>query len=379
MKILYINRQPTPKLTSILAMWGDIKFISSGKKAPLIIYKHPPQLVIFDQKSIDMPVDLFFQKCKNATTNREIRYIMLTGSEKRIDTNLLQDRRLYDVYRAPYDLKAIATRVKTLSTHWDSINQNFKTEESIPVEKIYSTNSFLKRFLDVTISFSALLLLSPLLALVTLLIQLESKGKGAPIYKSKRVGSKYKIFELYKFRTMRVNADKLLNDVKKENLYSKQSKPESSIAPTEQIWLFHDNNSRVLESEFLHQKSNSQSNFIKIKNDPRITRLGRFLRNTSIDELPQLFNVLKGDMSLVGNRPLPLYEAETLTSDELATRFLAPAGLTGLWQVTKRGKGEMSVQERIALDNEYTQKHSFWFDLKIILRTFPALLQTENV
>ena len=122
-----------------------------------------------------------------------------------------------------------------------------------------------------------------------------------------------------------------------------------------------------------------KSAFIKIKNDPRITRLGQFLRNTSIDELPQLYNVFKGDMSLVGNRPLPLYEAEMLTSNEWTQRFLGPAGLTGLWQISKRGKNEMSEYERKKLDNFYATHHSFWLDIKIILGTFPALLQKEKV
>jgi lipopolysaccharide/colanic/teichoic acid biosynthesis glycosyltransferase len=103
------------------------------------------------------------------------------------------------------------------------------------------------------------------------------------------------------------------------------------------------------------------------------------LRNTSLDEIPQLFNVLIGDMSLVGNRPLPLYEAEKLTNDQIAWRFLAPAGITGLWQVTKRGKDNMSPEERIALDMEYAMKNSFWLDAKIILSTIPALFQKEKV
>jgi len=118
--------------------------------------------------------------------------------------------------------------------------------------------------------------------------------------------------------------------------------------------------------------------FHKIKNDPRISPLGQFLRSTSLDEIAQLFNVLIGDMSLVGNRPLPLYEAEKLTRDQIAWRFLAPAGITGLWQIT-RGKDNMSPEERIALDMEYAMKNSFWLDLKIMLSTVPALLQTERV
>lgn len=127
------------------------------------------------------------------------------------------------------------------------------------------------------------------------------------------------------------------------------------------------------------KKEKSEGTFIKISNDPRVTKVGKILRNTSIDELPQLFNVLKGDMSIVGNRPLPLYEAEKITTDAFAMRFLAPAGITGLWQVTKRGKSDMSEEERMQLDNEYAKNYSFWRDIKIILRTVPALFQKENV
>jgi len=99
-----------------------------------------------------------------------------------------------------------------------------------------------------------------------------------------------------------------------------------------------------------------------------------------LDELPQLFNILRGDMSVVGNRPLPLYEAERLTSDEYIERFTCPSGLTGLWQVEKRGQaGKLSPEQRKQLDIEYARRMSPWFDLKIILRTFTAFIQKENV
>jgi hypothetical protein len=128
------------------------------------------------------------------------------------------------------------------------------------------------------------------------------------------------------------------------------------------------------------KKRGKISTFIKIENDPRITKIGRIIRNTSIDELPQLFNVLNGSMSIVGNRPLPLYEAELLTSDDWGARFMAPAGITGLWQVELRGKGGvMSEEERKALDNKYAETYSFWGDIKLILSTIPALLQKQNV
>jgi hypothetical protein len=137
----------------------------------------------------------------------------------------------------------------------------------------------------------------------------------------------------------------------------------------------------ICENLYLKKKKEEQaSTFKKIKNDPRVTKVGNIIRNTSIDELPQLINVLKGDMSIVGNRPLPLYEAEQLTSDDWSERFLAPAGITGLWQVELRGrKGDMSEEERKELDNSYARNYSFWGDIKLILRTIPALLQEEKV
>lgn len=215
-----------------------------------------------------------------------------------------------------------------------------RVSEEVPKIKLWT----LKRTFDIIVSLTGLLFLSPLLILIAILIKLESKG---PIfYISKRAGAGYKIFDFYKFRSMRVDADAELAKLAHLNQYSENTK---------------------------------NGVFFKIKNDPRVTRIGEFLRNTSLDEIPQLINVLKGDMSLVGNRPLPLYEAEKLTKDQIAWRFLAPAGITGLWQVTKRGKEDMSPEERIALDMEYAMKNSFWLDIKILFSTFPALLQKEKV
>jgi hypothetical protein len=137
----------------------------------------------------------------------------------------------------------------------------------------------------------------------------------------------------------------------------------------------------VAESDFNKKKVEDINNaFVKIENDPRITKVGKFIRKYSIDELPQLFNILKGDMSIVGNRPLPLYEAEKLTADSSIDRFMAPAGLTGLWQVEERGKGgNMSAEERKQLDITYGQTYNFMLDMKIIFRTLFAFVQKDNV
>ncbi len=248
-----------------------------------------------------------------------------------------------------------------------------------------------KRAFDIAASLSAILLLSPLLIAVAIAVRLDSPGPI--IYRSKRVGSNYRVFNFLKFRSMRTDADQQLKTLGELNQYAssdganESAEIELSAAEIEQLLANADSN-MLFSDEFAIQEADHQQRvdteqenaFVKIENDPRITRLGRFLRKYSIDELPQLFNILRGDMSVVGNRPLPLYEAECLTSDEYIERFICPAGLTGLWQVEKRGgAGKLSPEQRKLLDIEYARKMSFWFDLKIILRTFTAFIQKENV
>jgi lipopolysaccharide/colanic/teichoic acid biosynthesis glycosyltransferase len=124
---------------------------------------------------------------------------------------------------------------------------------------------------------------------------------------------------------------------------------------------------------------NDSGTFFKIENDPRITRVGAFIRRTSIDELPQLINVLLGDMSLVGNRPLPVYEAEKVTVDNDVLRFKSPAGITGLWQVEARGKKAVSEEERKEFDRFYASHFNLLLDLKILWKTLPAAVQEAKV
>ena len=244
---------------------------------------------------------------------------------------------------------------------------------------------FWKRFIDVVFTGFALFLLSPILAIISILIKLDSKGPV--VYKSRRVGAGYKVFEIYKFRTMRTDADQMIKNMESLNMYTKQTDEsttdelcvECPLSGSCQQQLFLDGEV-VCEKVYLTQKKEKVA-FMKFQNDPRITNLGVFLRNSSIDELPQLLNIFMGDMSLIGNRPLPLYEAEKLTTDKYIERFAGPGGLTGLWQVTKRGKGKqyMTEEERIELDIDYARNFSFKYDMKIFFMTFPALFQSENV
>jgi len=263
-----------------------------------------------------------------------------------------------------------------------------------------------KRLFDIIFSFLGIIILSPVFIITAIAIRLESKGPV--IFKSKRVGTNYTVFNFLKFRSMYADAEQRLKEVAKEagNQYAEKPEEDKEQQPVitaplgdeaemmmmdmgmesgmmisdDEVMLVGDDYV-VAESDFNKEKEEEVNNaFVKIENDPRVTKVGKFIRKYSIDELPQLFNILKGDMSIVGNRPLPLYEAEKLTIDSSIDRFMAPAGLTGLWQVEERGKGGMmSAEERKQLDIIYGQTYCFTLDMKIIFRTLTAFIQKENV
>ena len=265
-----------------------------------------------------------------------------------------------------------------------------------------------KRLFDIVFSLLAIIILSPVFILTAIAIRLESKGPI--IFKSKRVGTNYTIFNFLKFRSMYADAEQRLKEVAKEagNQYAEKAEEkkeedhqavitaplgdeaemmmmdsgmESDMMISDDEVMLVGDDFVVSETDFNKEKEENINNaFVKIENDPRVTKVGRFIRKYSIDELPQLFNILKGDMSIVGNRPLPLYEAEKLTVDSSIDRFMAPAGLTGLWQVEERGKGGlMSAEERKQLDITYGQTYNFMLDMKIIFRTLTAFIQKDNV
>jgi lipopolysaccharide/colanic/teichoic acid biosynthesis glycosyltransferase len=304
-----------------------------------LIESAPPQCIIFEYKSLEETDFVALRALGKSAIARQIPIIVL-AEEEQINTQLLFRFNIDDCYRRPVYWQQLAARIDFLLMKKPEIMQSGNAAKAFDAyERVKVTPS--KRIFDIVFAAGALLALSPLMIAVAILIRLESPGKI--IYRSRRVGKNFDEFDFFKFRSMYQDADQRLKEMMAQNQYG-----ENAV-------------------------------FVKFVNDPRITRVGRFIRKYSIDELPQLFNVLKGEMSLVGNRPLPVYEAEQLTTEDYSKRFFAPAGLTGLWQVTKRGTNEMSTAERIALDVQYANRNSMLYDAKLLMRTATAFVQKENV
>lgn len=320
---------------------------------------------------------------------KQVPFVLLDDEKNPETVSKAIQKKIDDVYLKPTKIETLVSRILILKKIKPLTG--IRSESQSVVFSPYKT-PFFKRTFDIVSASIGLLLISPILILFIIAIRLESKGKV--YYISKRVGSGYKVFDFYKLRSMYTNADKRLKELAHLNQYHKDAKPAESenndnrtgFAPkqTSGNTLIGDE-SNVLEADHIRAKKEKQETaFVKFENDPRITKVGHIIRKLSIDELPQLINVIKGDMSIVGNRPLPMYEAELLTTDDWTDRFHGPAGITGLWQVEARGKSsKMSPEERKGLDNKYSEiaksPFSFWKDIWIILRTIPAVFQKENV
>ncbi|WP_144505652.1 sugar transferase [Bacillus mycoides] len=206
------------------------------------------------------------------------------------------------------------------------------TEEENP-KRLYL---FMKRLMDIVVALCGLIFLLPIVLIVALLIKLEDP-KGPIFFKQVRVGKHEKKFDMYKFRSMITDAEERLKELLEHNEVS--------------------------------------GAMFKMKDDPRVTKIGKFIRKTSIDELPQLLNVLKGDMSLVGPRP-PLAREVKQYTDYDKQRLLVTPGCTGLWQVTARNS--VGFKEMVELDLEYIQNRGILYDIKIVLKTVKVLLGSNN-
>jgi lipopolysaccharide/colanic/teichoic acid biosynthesis glycosyltransferase len=224
-------------------------------------------------------------------------------------------------------------------------------EDGIAVQRARMVTFAFKRFEDLLIAAAVLVVLAPMLLLIALAIELDSPGPA--IFTQARMGARRRVrrgfasweattFRVFKFRTMVLDADPAV----------------------------HEAHIDAFVNGGLRADAGTDAAF-KLRDDPRVTRVGRFLRRSSLDELPQLVNVLLGDMSLVGPRPVPVYEAARYGEPE-RMRFGALPGITGLWQVS--GRCALPFDDMIRLDLEYVRKQSLWFDLKILLRTVPAIL-----
>jgi exopolysaccharide biosynthesis polyprenyl glycosylphosphotransferase len=210
--------------------------------------------------------------------------------------------------------------------------KKIKHDNKFEKSKLYFV---VKRIIDILGSFFGLIILSPIMLIAAMAIKVESKGPI--IFTQDRVGLNGEIFKIYKFRSMVVNAEKTL--------------------------------------KYLKDKNEMSGPVFKIKDDPRVTKVGKFIRKTSIDELPQLFNVLKGDMSLVGPRPNLPKEVMQYTEFQ-KQKLLAKPGLTCYWQVM--GRNTIDFEDWIKLDIKYIQERSLWVDIKLIFKTFFVLFGDEN-
>jgi len=205
-------------------------------------------------------------------------------------------------------------------------------------------SSVARRALDVTVAGTALLVLVPVIVVSAIAVRLNSPGPV--LFRQRRLGRQMQPFTVLKFRTMRADADSALHRDYVRSLIGTQ--------PPE----------------------NAPDNLYKLVIDPRVTRVGRFLRSWSIDELPQLWNVLRGEMSLVGPRPVIEYEVEQYP-DWYLRRFAVKPGLTGLWQVS--GRNEKTYEEMVRYDIEYAERRSLWLDLRILARTALVVMRRQGV
>lgn len=335
-----------------------------------------PDAIICDVKLPGLSSFEFYKKIIADSYFYHVPVILTDTALHQENINKALEIKVDDLYSVPIKAKDLHKRIYYLKKYLDYRPKPENTSELLPKYKLPTS----KRIFDICYSLILIILLLPLMLIIAILIRIESKG--SVIYKSKRVGSGYNIFDFYKFRSMRIGAEKNIKKLESKNIYShpqeleecEECKKLGKLCSPE----LYIHGEKICENLYLkRRKTRIENAFKKFENDPRVTFIGKILRKTSIDELPQLFNVLKGDMSIVGNRPLPLYEAENLTSDQWSERFLGPAGLTGMWQVYIKNTEKDTAENRKKMDNYYASNYTFWGDIKIILKTLPAMLKNK--
>ena len=244
-----------------------------------------------------------------------------------------------------------------------------------------------KRFFDITFAGIALIVLSPVFLIISLAIRLESKGPV--IYKAKRVGTNYNIFDFLKFRSMYNNADKHLKELTDLNQYKSEddtaTEPKGFSDDDLDGFLIGDDGVILVSDDFIipeevfASKRNSEQDqpFVKIEKDPRVTRVGRFLRKYSLDELPQLINIVKGEMSIIGPRPALWNQYDLIEEREKYGANDILPGLTGWAQI--HGRDELDIPEKAKLDGYYVDNLSFGLDVKCFFGTILSVLRSDGV
>jgi len=344
-RLLFVKEQKANDEISLMTLPNTFQSISCFSLIEMIQsydYRAPmPDAIIINLNSVTLnKITPILTRLKKHEFLKAIPIIGLKKEYSKSQKHKLLQLGFSDCFSGQIDWRTIEKRVTFLDKFKDKLADNNGIEVMDEPYKM----PLGKRIFDLTVAITALVVLSPILFIVGLIIKLSSKG--GIFYYSKRVGTGYQIFDFIKFRSMEEGADSRLMTLSDVNSYGNSSQTKDCT-------------------------------FYKIKDDPRVTWIGKIIRKTSIDELPQLINVVRGEMSIVGNRPLPLYEAEKLTCDDWAKRFMAPAGLTGLWQVDERGKDNLPAEERIRLDMNYADNYSFLLDFKILLMTLPAMVQRD--
>jgi lipopolysaccharide/colanic/teichoic acid biosynthesis glycosyltransferase/CheY-like chemotaxis protein len=366
--ILVVDDDPeTCRLVSTLLERKDfhVQTALCGEEGLTKVRTSEPDLVVLDVMMPDMDG---WETCRKMKAIADIPVLFLSARTDMISVVQGFKEGGDDYICKPFQILDLTSRIGKLlqngnhSHHENNILPTVETDQKIdemPIPEVQPIYSLLKRLIDVMIAMIALILLSPLMLLIAILIKVDSPGPVT--FKQERIRSKQRntdsgkipgveTFPFLKFRTM---------------YHGASSEPHRNYLQAF-IKNDHENMKRI-------QPSDSQIR--KLKDDPRVTRLGRFLRKSSMDEIPQLWNVLKGDMTLVGPRPPIPYEVE-MYEPWHRRRLLVKPGLTGLWQVTARSSADFD--EMVRMDIWYIEHQSLWLDLKIILKTPLSVLSLEG-
>jgi exopolysaccharide biosynthesis polyprenyl glycosylphosphotransferase len=283
------------------------------------------------QRSFDMPDSTVIEQLNSAIADEAVDEVLVALPMDKYGP-------LVETIVRHCEEQGIIVRVRTQMSSLHVARSYVDELQGVPVVTIQSgpPDSWqlaAKRLIDIVVSTGLLLALTPLLATVILLIRLDSPGRI--FFAQERVGFNKRRFRILKFRTMVDGSDQ--------------------------------------QQQMLEELNEAEGPVFKIKNDPRVTRVGRFLRRFSIDELPQLFNVLKGDMSLVGPRPLPIRDVKRIDVQWHKRRFSIKPGITCLWQVN--GRSNIGFDEWVRLDLDYIDRWSLGLDMKILMKTIPVVFR----